>query len=130
MARLTNDLNSVRQFVGMGVISLIQTAMMLVGVVIAMFLLSWQLTLISLMLMPFTSVAMVLVGRRMQARYRAVQDQYGAISTFAQESFSGIRVLKAYVQEELEIRSFSKSNQGVRRTEHEVSPSCPAFSGR
>jgi ATP-binding cassette subfamily B protein len=111
MARLTNDLNSVRQFVGMGVISLIQTAMMLVGVVIAMFLLSWQLTLISLVLMPFTSVAMVLVGRRMQARYRAVQDQYGAISTFAQESFSGIRVLKAYVQEELEIGSFSKSNQ-------------------
>jgi ATP-binding cassette subfamily B protein len=111
MARLTNDLNSVRQFVGMGVISLIQTAMMLVGVVIAMFLLSWQLTLISLVLMPFTSVAMVLVGRRMQSRYRAVQDQYGAISTFAQESFSGIRVLKAYVQEDLEIGSFSKSNQ-------------------
>ena len=45
---------------------------------------------------------MVLVGRRMQARYRAVQDQYGAISTYAQESFSGIRVLKAYVQEDLE----------------------------
>lgn len=111
MARLTNDLNAVRQFIGMGVISLIQTAMILVGVVAAMSLISWQLTLISMLLMPLTSVGMVLVGRRMQSRYRAVQDQYGAISTFAQESFSGVRVIKAYVQEELEGRAFSRSNR-------------------
>jgi ATP-binding cassette, subfamily B, multidrug efflux pump len=117
MARLTNDLNAVRQFIGMGVISLIQTAFMLVGVTIAMLFISWQLTLIAMVLMPFTSVMMILIGRRMQSRYRAVQDQYGAISTYAQESFSGIRVLKAYVQEELEGRAFSReNNQYVTRS--------------
>lgn len=110
MARLTNDLNAVRQFIGMGVISLIQTAFMLVGVFIAMLFISWQLTLIAMVCMPLTSALMVLVGRRMQMRYRAVQDQYGSISTYAQESFSGIRVLKAYVQEELEGRAFSREN--------------------
>jgi ATP-binding cassette subfamily B protein len=110
MARLTNDINAVRQFIGMGVISLIQTAFMLIGVVVAMFFISWRLTLISMALMPFTTVLMFMIGRRMQSRYRAVQDQYGAISTYAQESFSGIRVIKAYVQEELEGRAFSREN--------------------
>ncbi|HEV3310793.1 MAG TPA: ABC transporter ATP-binding protein [Chloroflexota bacterium] len=110
MARLTNDLNAVRQFIGMGVISLIQTIFLLVGVVIAMALISPLLTIISMVLMPVMSVAMVLIGRRMQSRYRAVQDQYGALSTFAQESFSGIRVLKAFVQEELEGKAFARQN--------------------
>jgi len=111
MARLTNDLNAVRQFIGMGVISLIQTAMMVIGVVIVMLYVSWELTLIAMAIMPLTSVAMILIGRRMQARYRLVQDQYGAISTYAQESFSGIRVIKAYVQEELEGKAFSRENK-------------------
>ena len=117
MARLTNDLNAVRQFIGMGVISAIQAAFLLVGVIIVMFTVSVQLTLISMVLMPFTTVAMILIGRRMQARYRAVQDQYGGISTYAQESFSGIRVIKAYVQEDLEGKAFSRENEAyVRRS--------------
>lgn len=111
MARLTNDLNAVRQFIGMGVISFIQTVMMVIGVVIVMVTISPRLTLITMAVMPFTSIAMVLIGRRMQARYRLVQDQYGAVSTHAQESFSGIRVIKAYVQEQLEGRAFSAQNR-------------------
>ena len=117
MARLTNDLNAVRQFIGMGVISLIQAAFLLVGVVIFMFTISVQLALISMVLMPFTSLAMILIGRKMQSRYRAVQDQYGGISTYAQESFSGIPVIKAYVQEELEGKAFSRETDlYVRRS--------------
>lgn len=111
MARLTNDVNAVRQFIGMGVISFIQFVMMLVGAGIWLFIISWKLMLITFVLLPMTSVGMILVGRRMQARYRAVQDQYGAISTFAQESFSGVRVIKAYVQEKLEAGAFAKQNR-------------------
>jgi ATP-binding cassette subfamily B multidrug efflux pump len=117
MARLTNDLNAVRQFIGMGLISLIQTVMMLVAVLAAMLIISPQLTLITFLLLPFVSVTMVLVGRRMQQRFRAVQDQFGAISTYAQENFSGIRVIKAYVQENHEIEAFARANEEyVRRS--------------
>ncbi len=111
MARLTNDVNAVRQFVGMGVISFIQFAMMLVGAGIWLFIISWKLALITFVLLPMTSMGMIVVGRRMQTRYRAVQDQYGAISTFAQESFSGVRVIKAYVQEKLEAGAFAERNR-------------------
>jgi ATP-binding cassette subfamily B multidrug efflux pump len=111
MARLTNDVNAVRQFIGMGVISFIQFVMMLLGAGVWLFIISWKLALITFVLLPMTSMGMILIGRRMQARYRAVQDQYGAVSTFAQESFSGIRVIKAYVQEHLEADAFGRQNE-------------------
>jgi ATP-binding cassette subfamily B protein len=59
---------------------------------------------------------MVFVGRTLQKRFRAVQDQFGQVSTHAQENFSGIRVIKAFVQEEHEIEAFSRVNEEyVRR---------------
>ncbi|MGH2442133.1 MAG: ABC transporter ATP-binding protein [Chloroflexota bacterium] len=116
MARLTNDLNQVRQFVGMGMISLFQTGMMLVAVAILMVVINWQLALIAFAVLPFTSITMVVVGRKLQRRFRLVQDQFGQLSTHAQENFSGIRVVKAFVQEEREIEAFSRTNaEYVRR---------------
>jgi ATP-binding cassette subfamily B multidrug efflux pump len=116
MARLTNDLNQVRQFVGMGMISLISTAIMLVVVAVLMLLINWELALVSFAVLPFVSLTMVVVGRVMQKRFRAVQDQFGQLSTHAQENFSGIRVVKAFVQEDREIRAFSVTNEEyVRR---------------
>ncbi|HEX6509797.1 MAG TPA: ABC transporter ATP-binding protein, partial [Chloroflexota bacterium] len=111
MARLTNDLNQVRQFAGMGMISVISTAIMLVAVAILMVLINWQLALVAFAVLPFVSITMAVVSRTLQHRYRAVQDQFGHVSTYAQENFSGIRVVKAFVQEDLEIDAFSRTNE-------------------
>jgi ATP-binding cassette subfamily B protein len=116
MARLTNDLNQVRQFVGMGMINLISTGLMLIVVAILMFLINWKLALVAFLVLPMTSIIMVVVGRSLQKRFRLVQDQFGQVSTHAQENFSGIRVVKAFVQEDREIDAFSRVNEEyVRR---------------
>jgi ATP-binding cassette subfamily B protein len=116
MARLTNDLNQVRQFVGMGLINLISTSIMLTAVAVLMFVIDWKLALVSFVVLPFVSLTMVIVGRTMQHRFRAVQDQFGQLSTHAQENFSGIRAIKAFVQEDREIDAFARVNEEyVRR---------------
>jgi ATP-binding cassette subfamily B protein len=111
MARLTNDLNAVRQFVGMGMISLVSTVIMLVVVAALMLIINWKLALVAFAVLPFVSITMAVVSRTLQRRYRLVQDQFGHVSTYAQENFSGIRVVKAFVQENLEIESFSHTNE-------------------
>ncbi len=111
MARLTNDLNAVRQFVGMGMISLISTIIMLVVVAILMLIINWKLALVAFAVLPFVSITMAVVSRTLQRRYRLVQDQFGHVSTYAQENFSGIRVVKAFVQEDLEIEAFGRTNE-------------------
>jgi ATP-binding cassette subfamily B protein len=116
MARLTNDLNQVRQFIGMGLINLLSTGIMLIVVAILMFLINWKLALVSFAVLPFVTLTMVIVGRTLQRRFRAVQDQFGHLSTNAQENFSGIRVVKAFVQEDHEIEAFARANEEyVRR---------------
>jgi ATP-binding cassette subfamily B multidrug efflux pump len=116
MARLTNDLNQVRQFIGMGLINLVSTGLMLVTVAVLMVTIDWRLALVAFTVLPIVSVTMVIVGRTLQRRFRAVQDQFGQLSTHAQENLSGIRVVKAFVQEDHEIEAFSRSNEEyVRR---------------
>lgn len=111
MARLTNDLNAIRQFVGMGMISLISTGLMLTAAAILMFVINWKLALVTFSVLPFVTLTMILVGRAMQRRFRAVQDQFGRLSTSGQENFSGIRVVKAFVQEEREMEAFARANE-------------------
>jgi ATP-binding cassette, subfamily B, multidrug efflux pump len=115
MARLTNDLNQVRQFVGMGMISLISTFVMLVTVATLMVIINWELALISFLVLPFCSISMYVIGRSLRLRFRGVQDQYGVVSNQAQENLSGIRVVKAFVQEDLEIEAFARVNEEYRR---------------
>lgn len=116
MARLTNDLNAVRQFIGMGMINFISTGFMLLVVAVLMLTINWQLALVAFAVLPFVTITMVVIGRMLQRRFRAVQDQFGHLSTQAQENFSGIRVVKAFVQEDREIESFARANEEyVRR---------------
>jgi ATP-binding cassette subfamily B multidrug efflux pump len=116
MARLTNDLNQVRQFVGMGMISLLSTLLMLIVTATLMFIIDWRLALVAFSVLPLVTLTMILVSRSLRQRFRLVQDQFGAVSTHAQENFSGIRVAKAFVQEDREIEAFAKtSDEYVRR---------------
>lgn len=117
MARLTNDLNAVRQFIGMGMISVISIGMMLIGVAALMAVINWKLALVAFAVLPLVSLTMVVVSRAAQKRFRAVQDQFGQLSTSAQENISGIRVVKAFTQEDREIGAFSEANEEyVRRS--------------
>ncbi len=111
MSRATNDLNQVRNFVGMGIGNVVNTVFFFVVAMILMFSISVPLALINLVVLPFVSIAFWVTGHQMHLRYQKVQAKFADLSTHAQENFSGIRVIKAYVQEDLEIEEFAQKNR-------------------
>ena len=116
MARMTNDLTAVRQMYGFGILMSVSTTATLIFSVAAMLQVSVKLSLISLVLVPLASAIFWAIGRRVQRSFRDLQAQFGDMATKAQENFSGIRVVKAYSQEEPEIVSFAGINaEYVRR---------------
>jgi len=111
MARLTNDLQAVRQMVGFGILMLTNTLLTLLFTFISMFSVNTKLALIALALTPISSYAFWTIGRRVNRRFEQLQSQFGDLSAKAQENFSGIRVVKAFSQEEPEIESFAVVNR-------------------
>ena len=111
MARGTNDLEKVRLLAGAGLIDLVRLpVMMLVGLLL-MLTIDVRLALISVAYFPVIIVLIVLVQTTTEAKYRAVQDQFGVLTSRVQENISGIRVIKAYAQEEAELATFAAANQ-------------------
>jgi ATP-binding cassette subfamily B protein len=114
MTRVTNDLSSVRQFLGPGFNSLMGAALFISFAGTLLFLTNAALAALVLTLLPIITLLFVLIGGRMRAIFRGVQDQFGDLSARAQENFSGIRTIKAYAQEEAEIRVFHAENEKYR----------------
>lgn len=111
MALMTNDLSAVRQLLGPGITSIASSGLTFIIVAILMIQMDVQLGLLTLLLLPLVSISFVMLGQRMRDRFRLVQDQFGAISTRAQENFSGIRTIKAYAQENAELEVFGAANR-------------------
>src|SRR5579884_3021141 len=117
MARLTNDLNAVRQFLGPGLQNLTNTVVSFVITLTLMFTISIRLALYSGILLPVVSIVYVALRRHIERRFTAVQEQFSMLSAKAQENFSGVRVVKAFAQEEAWIEHFRQANEEyVRRS--------------
>jgi ATP-binding cassette, subfamily B, multidrug efflux pump len=111
MARATNDLNAVRMMLGPGIMYFTETfftALFLVGV---MGFFDWRLTLFCLIPAPLVSVAVILFGRKIHDRFEVIQKMFSDISSRVQENLSGVRVIRAYAQENAEIHKFELLNQ-------------------
>lgn len=116
MARMTNDLSAVRTMQGPGLMNIVATSLTFVFTVASMVTVSLKLTLISIVLMPLVSVTFWIIGRRVHVKFERLQAQFSEMSTTAQENFSGIRVVKAFSQEDAEIQRFAAVNEEyVRR---------------
>ncbi len=115
MARSTNDLNAVRTMLGPGVMYWSETTVMLVLSVAVMIHADLRLTLIALLPAPFVSVAVILFGRRIHARFEHIQRMFSDISSKVQENLAGVRVLRAYAQESAEIAHFEQMNKDYIR---------------
>ncbi len=111
MARATNDLNAVRMMLGPAVMYLAETSLTLVLALGVMLAVDWRLTLWALAPAPLVSLAVVFFGRRIHDRFEAIQKLYSDISSRVQESLAGIRVVRAYVQEEAEMQRFQELNR-------------------
>jgi ATP-binding cassette subfamily B multidrug efflux pump len=110
MARMTNDLTWVRQMMGPGIMQGSFTVMVFAFSVLSMISVSLKLTVIALILMPLASLTFWYIGRTVHLRFERLQAQFGDMSTKAQENFSGIRVVKAFSQEDAETKDFARVN--------------------
>ena len=111
MARMTNDLSATRMMQGPGVMNIVSTSMTFTFTIISMLGVSAKLTLISIVLMPLVSLTFWFIGRRVHVKFERLQAQFSEMSTTAQENFSGIRVVKAFSQENAEIARFAAVNE-------------------
>ncbi|HLB76054.1 MAG TPA: ABC transporter transmembrane domain-containing protein, partial [Candidatus Dormibacteraeota bacterium] len=111
MARATNDLAAVQQLLGMGLSNIVNTVVIFVAAVVLMAVIDWQLTVLSVSLLVVLTLGFTLLGPVIQRRFLRVQEQFAALSSRAQENLSGIRVVKAYVQEDAQADTFRAANE-------------------
>jgi len=106
MAHATNDISSVRNVVGPGIMYPSDTIMTFSMVVVMMFISSWQLTLYALIPLPLVSYVVYKLGKKIHLKFEERQEQFSKLTTRAQENLSGIRIVKAYVREAYEVNRF------------------------
>jgi ATP-binding cassette, subfamily B, multidrug efflux pump len=110
MARATNDLAAVRQLAGPMIMYTLQTVFVVILVVPLMFMLNWWLTALLFLTMPLVSLTVKFFGQQVHTRFEKIQDFFGQITARAQENFSGVRVVRAYAQEDAEMAAFNNLN--------------------
>src|SRR5574341_388034 len=110
MARATNDLAAVRQLAGPMIMYSLQTVFVVLLILPIMFALNWKLTLLLFVTMPLVSLTVKFFGQQVHTRFQHIQDFFAQITARAQENITGVRVVRAYAQEDAEIEAFNKLN--------------------
>jgi ATP-binding cassette subfamily B protein len=110
MSRATNDLNAVRMMIGPSVMYSADTVLRFVVAIAVMLSIDWRLTLLSLIPLPFVSIAVNYFGGAIHKRFEQIQAQLSELSAVVQEALSGVRVVRAYGREAYELERFRRSN--------------------
>ena len=115
MSRATNDLNAVRMMIGPSIMYSANTILTFVVALAMMIALDPRLTLFSLVPMPFVSLSVKYFGSAIHKRFEEIQAQLSDVSAVAQEALAGVRVVRAYRQEQAEVDRFRRSNNEYLR---------------
>jgi ATP-binding cassette subfamily B protein len=115
MARATNDLSSVRSFLGPGIMYSTNTFAVGTGAFILMLAMNVKLTVIAMLPLPIMAITVNRAMGKIHSIYEEIQAQFSKVTTRAQENLSGIRVIKAYRREQYEIGAFAHLNRDYFR---------------
>ncbi len=117
MARSTNDLSAVRQLLGPAIMYSANTVVFTAAALPFMLRISPRLTLFAFLPLPFASVLVQYFGARIHTRFERIQAMFSDISAQAEENFSGARLIRAFAQEDAQVRAFEESNREyIRRS--------------
>lgn len=114
MTRFTSDLNAVRMSIGPAIICVFDATVMTVMVIFQMMnYVNVKLTLLALIPMVIICIGEIYYGKIMHPRYKARQEAVSDLTDFVQESFSGVRVIKAFVRERAQMQEFARANRNT-----------------
>ena len=116
VARMTADVESMSELVQFGLMQFISSFLLLLFALFLLLSMSWQLTLITLIVFPFIIAASVKFQRDANKAYLEVREKVGANLSALQEGITGVRVIQAYAREDEQIRRFEESNQALFRS--------------
>lgn len=114
MARATNDLKAISTTAGFGILTLVDSSMFMLTILLTMgILISWKLTFAAILPLPIMAIAMGIYGKKIHTRFTAAQDAFGDMNDQVLESVSGVRVIRAYVQEQADVNRFNELTDDV-----------------
>jgi ATP-binding cassette subfamily B protein len=108
MAHATNDMNAVRMATGIGLVAAADSVVLGGAALAFMFAINLRLTLMALSIAPFLIITVLFFGKMVHRRFEKVQATFSLLMERARENFSGMRVIKSYVQEDSEVDKFSQ----------------------
>jgi len=111
MARMTNDIEAVRMMMGPGIMHIVNAFVSAAIAIGFMLYLSTELTLYSMIPLPILSIVVNRVGMLIHKRYAKIQEYFAVLTSRVQENLAGVRVIRAYNQEEPEIDDFSNHSK-------------------
>jgi len=114
MARSTNDLRAISETAGFGIMTLVDSTLYLMTLVLTMgFIVSWKLTFVAILPLPILAFIMQVLGKKIHERYMTAQQAFGDLNDNVLEAVAGVRVVRAYVQERASEKGFSEMTEDV-----------------
>ena len=108
---ITNDIDTLSMNLNQSITQIITSICTLIGILIMMFSISWQMTLISLVILPIASVVVKIIVGRSQKYFSRQQDYLGHVNGQVEEIYGGLTVVKAFNAEEKVTKAFDKANE-------------------
>ena len=111
MSAITNDIEKIQNAVSQVAADSLRHGFTLLGLLVVVFYVDWRLALISMALIPFVVLPSANIGRYIRVSSRSSQDKMAEINNVLQETFTGIRIVKAFVMELFEVAKFRAATQ-------------------
>jgi len=114
MARATNDIKAISMTAGFGILTLVDSTVWMLTILLTMGItISWKLTLVAILPLPVMAVLMNVYGKKIHGSFMKAQNAFGDLNDRVLESIAGVRVIRSYVQEEEEKKTFHKLTEGL-----------------
>ena len=113
VSRMTADIEAMSEQVQWGLLQFVSATLLLSFALVVLLLLSWQLTLLALLVVPFIVLASIRFQRNSNAAYLEVRERVGENLSSLQENITGVRVIQAYVREPEQFRRFRRTNRAL-----------------
>lgn len=113
LSRITNDVDTISQTLNQSLSQIITSLTQLIGIIVMMLTISWQLTLVALLMIPVSMIAVILIVRKSQGHFKSQQKFLGIVNGHVEEMFASHVIVKAFSGEDDSIKTFNNYNESL-----------------